>query len=91
MRESRPRATFLLAQIIPTTMGRANTSIRELNARIPEIAASRSTPDSRVIVVDQFTGFDAPRQTYDGVHPNPDGEIHLSDRWLEVLEEIVPQ
>lgn len=91
VRESRPRATFLLAQIIPTATGRANATIRELNSRIPEIAASRSTPDSRVIVVDHFTGFDAARQTYDGVHPNPDGEIHLSDRWLEVLEEILPR
>ncbi len=91
VRESRPRATFLLAQIIPTTTGGANASIRVLNARIPEVAASKSTPASRVIVVDQFTGFDATRQTYDGVHPNPDGEIHLSDRWLEALEEILPR
>ena len=89
VRASRPEATFLLAQLIPTSMANANAGIRELNARIPELAKARSSATSRVIVVDQFTGFDASRQTYDGVHPNPDGEIHLSDRWLEALESVL--
>jgi lysophospholipase L1-like esterase len=91
VRETRPEATFLLAQIIPTTTRAANARIFDLNARIPELAASKSKPSSRVIVVDQHSGFDAARQTYDGVHPNPDGEIHLSERWLEALEEILPR
>ena len=89
VRESRPEATFLLAQIIPTTMANANAGIRELNARIPELAASKSEATSRVVVVDHFTGFDATRQTYDGVHPNADGEIHLSDRWLAALIDVL--
>lgn len=89
VRESRPEATFLLAQIIPTAMANANAGIRELNARIPELAASKSSATSRVVVVDHFTGFDATRQTYDGVHPNADGEIHLSDRWLAALEDVL--
>jgi len=89
VRESRPEATFLLAQIIPTTMAHANAGIRELNARIPELAASKSSATSRVVVVDHFTGFDATRQTYDGVHPNADGEIHLSDRWLAALADVL--
>ncbi len=85
VREVQPRATFLLAQIIPTDSAAANTRIRNLNARIPELAAATSTAMSRVIVVDHFTGFDPASQTHDGVHPNADGEIHLSDRWLEAL------
>ena len=89
VRESRPEATFLLAQIIPTAMVNTNARIRELNARIPELAASKSSSTSRVVVVDHFTGFDATRQTYDGVHPNADGEIHLSDRWLAALEDVL--
>ena len=89
VRESRPEATFLLAQIIPTAMANANVGIRELNARIPELAATKSSTTSRVVVVDHFTGFDAARQTYDGVHPNADGEIHLSERWLAALEDVL--
>jgi acyl-CoA thioesterase-1 len=89
VRESRPEATFLIAQIIPTAMAGANRGIRDLNARIPELALSKSTSTSPVNVVDHFTGFDAARQTYDGVHPNPDGEIHMSDRWLDALVDVL--
>ena len=89
IRESRPEATFILAQIIPTRTASANRRIRELNDRIPELAASKSTAASPVLVVDQFTGFDAAKQTYDGVHPNPDGEIHMSDRWLAALVDVL--
>jgi lysophospholipase L1-like esterase len=24
--------------------------------------------------------------TYDGVHPNAEGEIHMADRWLAAVE-----
>ena len=85
VREAQPQATLLLAQILPTDSSAANTRIRNLNARIPELAAAKSTATSRVLVVDHFTGFDPASQTYDGVHPNADGDIHLSDRWLESL------
>ncbi len=89
VREIRPQATFLLAQIIPTDSAAANARIQNLNARIPALAIAKSTPISRIFVVDQFTGFDPVSQTYDGVHPNPDGEIHLSDRWLQTLLEVL--
>ena len=91
IRSVRPDATILLAQIIPTRNAGVNRSIRGLNDRIPALAARTSTSDSPVLVVDHFTGFDADTQTYDGVHPNPDGEIHLSDRWLDVLNELLTE
>jgi acyl-CoA thioesterase-1 len=90
VRESRPRATFLIAQIIPTTSGGATARIRELNARIPALAATATSETSRVIVVDQFAGFDAAHQTYDGIHPNQGGEGHLAERWFDALEEVLP-
>jgi lysophospholipase L1-like esterase len=77
--EVRPEATILLAQIIPTTTEAVNDRIARLNARIAALAGPR------VILVDAFTGFDPVRMTYDGVHPNADGEIHLSNVWLETL------
>ena len=89
IRGVRPECTFLLAQIIPTRNAGANRGIRELNDAIPELAGSLSTSVSPVLVVDQFTGFDAATQTYDGVHPNPAGEIHLSERWLASLREVL--
>ena len=85
VRESRPDAAFLVAQIIPTRNSSRNRTIRELNASISSLA-SKSTDRSKVRIVDQFTGFDPGRMTYDGVHPNAEGEIHMADRWLEALE-----
>jgi lysophospholipase L1-like esterase len=85
VREARPDAAFLVAQVIPTSNGSRNRTIRELNAGISSLA-SKSTERSRVWIVDHFTGFDPARMTYDGVHPNADGEIHIADRWLAALE-----
>jgi hypothetical protein len=85
VREARPDATFLVAQIIPTTNSTRNRTLRELNALIASLA-SKSTERSRVAIVDHFTGFDPGRMTYDGVHPNAEGEIHMADRWLAALE-----
>jgi lysophospholipase L1-like esterase len=84
VRESRPNALFLVAQIIPTVQG-PNDAIRELNASIPSLA-SKSTARSPVRIVDLYTGFYPGRMTYDGVHPNAEGEIHMADRWLAAVE-----
>lgn len=83
-RDVRPQATIFLAQIIPTDRPAINRTIVALNREIARLAA----PD--VVIVDQHEGFDADAQTYDGVHPNPSGEIHLSERWLEALERALP-
>jgi GDSL-like Lipase/Acylhydrolase family len=85
VREERPDAAFLIAQIIPTTNASRNRALGELNAGISSLAA-KSTERSKVRTVDQFTGFDPGRMTYDGVHPNAEGEIHMADRWLAALE-----
>jgi lysophospholipase L1-like esterase len=77
--EVRSEATTLLAQIIPTTTEAVNDRIAGLNRTITALAGPC------VILVDAFTGFDPERMTYDGVHPSPDGEIHLSQVWLESL------
>ena len=89
IRAVRPNTTFLLAQILPTTTPAATSRIIDLNSQIPRLAASKSTGDSTVIVVDHFTGFDAATETYDGVHPNADGEIRMSERWLDALQSVL--
>lgn len=85
VRQSRPDTSFLIAQILPTTHSSPNQRIGELNAGISTLA-SKSTDRSRIEIVDQFSGFDARRMTYDGVHPNAEGDIHLADRWLAALD-----
>lgn len=86
LRRVEPRARVVLAQILPTDDAAVNERIRELNARIQTLAE-----DGTIAIVDQFTGFDAAVQTYDGVHPNADGEIQMAERFLDALKPWLPE
>ncbi len=88
LRAANPCVAILLAQII-SAAHRANTAITALNAHIPELAAAKTTAQSPVIVVDQYTGFDAQRDTYDGVHPNALGERKIAQAWYAALKPLL--
>jgi|GEM_PF-1313828 len=89
MRANNPNMTILVAQIIPMDSARSCATcaqgVQALNAAIPAWAASESTAQSPVIVVDQWTGFDTDADTYDGVHPNASGDAKIAQNWLEAL------
>lgn len=87
LRRHNPSVTVLLAQLIP--IHPQSTSIQELNAKIPELAESKSTDTSPVIVVNQWEGFDAKADTYDGVHPDELGEEKMATRWFEAIVKIL--
>jgi lysophospholipase L1-like esterase len=93
LRADVPDVCILIAQLIPTDRAPIAARIPLLNALIPPLAAQKTTQLSPVIVVDQFTGFDAVTDTYDGLHPNGPGERKMADRWLGVVTSIpiVPQ
>jgi hypothetical protein len=88
IRSVNPRVTVLLAEVIPSTLP-ALDEIPALNAEIVLLAALLDSPVSRVIAVDQWTGFDPVVDTYDGVHPSESGEQKLAQRWFEVLEVLL--
>lgn len=88
MRVSNPHMRVLVAQIIPmspSTCGECGQRVVALNNAIPGWAASKSTAQSPVVVVDQWTGFSTAADTYDGVHPNSGGDQKMSDRWYPAL------
>jgi lysophospholipase L1-like esterase len=89
MRENNPNVKILVAQIIPMDPARScagcDQRIIELNAAIPDWAEGKSTDQSPIIVVDQWTGFDTDTDTYDGVHPNDAGDQKIADRWYPAL------
>lgn len=87
LREANPRVAVLVARIIPAA-GRARP-IAAFNERMQELARE-DRPDARVIVVDQFAGFDPDTHTYDGVHPNALGEQQMAARWFAALQELLP-
>ena len=69
----------------PPTCGGCGKRVIKFNKRIPEWAASKSTAQSPIEVVDQWTGFSTSTDTYDGVHPNDSGDQKLSDKWYPAL------
>jgi acyl-CoA thioesterase I len=84
LRTVNPRIQILLAQLI----GQAsfvNCGIPGLNAQLPGLAADKNQPESPIVLVDQFTGFDPTTMTYDGEHPNDIGDSRMADRWFEKL------
>lgn len=87
IRKANPEATILVAQLC-TVWG----SIEAYNRRLPELVASLEDPRSRIIVVDQATGFDGRQgfDTVDGCHPNESGEAKLAKRWFAALQTVLP-
>ncbi|QRK14019.1 cellulose-binding protein [Archangium violaceum] len=83
LRAVNPSVKVFLAKVIQST--RSNTTLDAFNQRIPAFATSKSTTTSPVIVVDQWTGFNASTDTYDGVHPNATGEAKMAERWFQAI------
>ncbi|MFC6023535.1 cellulose binding domain-containing protein [Plantactinospora solaniradicis] len=88
MRASNASMKILVAKIIPmnpSTCAECAQRVVALNDAIPAWAASKTTGQSPVVVVDQWTGFSTGSDTYDGVHPNAAGDQKMSDRWYPAL------
>jgi hypothetical protein len=80
-----PQVVILLARLIPST-DTLGGAIPPLNAEMDGIADRKRTPLSRIIVVDQYTGFDPWADLYDAWHPNAQGEEKMAQRWFEALQ-----
>jgi lysophospholipase L1-like esterase len=98
LRAANPNVTVLVAKIIP--MNPVNTAtcstcacptcgarVTAFNDMIPAWATSKNTAASRVVVVDQWTGFNANmgNDTDDGVHPNASGSMKIANRWYDAV------
>ena len=90
-RETNPRVTVLLAQVIPAGKLPKYSYIPELNAALARLAARLDAPAQRVIIVDQAAGFDWRTDTVaDHVHPNTTGAGKMAARWFAALTKILP-
>jgi lysophospholipase L1-like esterase len=92
MRASNPAMRILVAQIIPMNPSSCPACAQRvvaLNGAIPGWAAGKSTAQSPITVVDQWTGFDDASDTVDGVHPNDAGNQKVSDRWYPALAALL--
>jgi lysophospholipase L1-like esterase/chitodextrinase len=88
MRASNAAMKILVAQIIPVApSGCADCPARTvaLNNAIPGWAASKTTTQSPITVVDQWTGWNSSTDTSDGVHPNDSGNVKMANGWYAPL------
>ncbi|MFO1501126.1 MAG: DUF642 domain-containing protein [Verrucomicrobiota bacterium] len=89
-----PSVTILLAKIIPAQNRTTPTDtswgsrITALNSQIDSIASSTTTTTSRVLVVDQYSGFNPSSDTSDGIHPNSAGEAKMASKWFDTLATV---
>lgn len=87
VRTANPAITVLLAQIIPGSGVEAQ--VDDLNAGLLLLAGELDRPNSRVLLVDQNSGFDVLADTVeDNVHPNEVGGEKMADRWFDALTSI---
>src|SRR4029453_17278891 len=90
---SNPAMRIIVAQIIPMAPSGCTwcpPGVSALNNAIPGWAAGRSTAQSPITVVDQFTGFDPVADTNgDGVHPDDSGFQKMSDRWYPAVTAVL--
>jgi len=86
LRAVNPNVTILLAKLIPET----DTPMSGLNDLLPGLVSQKDTDDSRVILVDQSSGFDPVSDTYDGIHPDESGEKKMAAKWLTAMTPFLP-
>ena len=87
-RAAAPDVVILVANIAgTTTWGNAwfRESISHYNAKLPATLADLSTQRSPVALVDVHSGFDPDADTYDGIHPNPAGELVMAGSFADAL------
>jgi acyl-CoA thioesterase-1 len=89
MRIHNPSVVILVAQLIPSTSS-SGARISEFNALVPALASQKSTTASPVVVVDQWTGYDAATDNYDGTHPNELGEKKMANNWHAAMTPFLP-
>jgi len=61
-------------------------SVKLFNQAVLQFAKSKTTAQSPVIIVDQFTGINPDTDMYDDIHPNTIGEKKMAERWFKAMK-----
>lgn len=89
-RQTNPRATVLLAQVIPSGKLPKYSYIPELNEHLARLAHRMDAPEQRVVLVDQASGFNTESDTVaDKVHPNHTGAEKMANCWFAALRPLL--
>lgn len=87
LRNDNPKVVIFLATLIPcNASANASNLVKDLNTKIKAMSSQLSTQASPVILVDQFTGIDASKDLYDGIHPGETGEEKMAQKWFNAID-----
>jgi lysophospholipase L1-like esterase len=89
IRAVNPTVHMIISKLPPVSASSCygcSSSIPALNSAIDVWANQQTTGDSPIFVVDQFTGFNAATDTYDGIHPGPSGEEKYFKNLIQPVE-----
>lgn len=92
MRENNPQMIIVVGKVTPLIPNFTSDFVyraEELAEAIDGWAEDLSTTESPIYVTDQFTGFDAMTDTYDGVHPNDSGSVKMCNKWYDTLSQVL--
>ncbi|GEO04909.1 hypothetical protein AAE02nite_25730 [Adhaeribacter aerolatus] len=87
IRAKNPKVVVLLAKLIPVaSLHQGKAAIEAYNLQVPGLAQELHRLESPVILVDQFSGYNASLDNYDGMHPNAHGEEKMATKWFQALQ-----
>lgn len=86
LRSVNPKVRVFVAGLIPNVRDNVDHLIRDLNNRIKIFAPAKSTEESPVIFVDQYSGFNPDTDLRDRIHPSSSGNQKMAQKWYEAIE-----
>jgi hypothetical protein len=90
-RAARPKLRMVLLPVIPNTRATLDPGFAdqcaELNERTAKIVAELDSPASPLLLASRPPGYDIQLHTYDGTHPNPEGEHRLAAAFANAMHE----
>lgn len=89
LQQDNPAVTILLAKVIPCVNPVWNTRLNVLNSIIDGVAVDTQTATSKVMVIDQATGFDPLEDTLDNTHPNARGAEKMAKKWMAGIKKVL--
>ena len=89
LRRNNPYVKILIAHLIDTELESYNYLIQKLNVALTELANTTSTLQSPILIVPQDKKFNPFQHTYDGIHPNTQGEELMAQTWYQSIIQIL--
>ncbi|MCX5206998.1 GDSL-type esterase/lipase family protein [Streptomyces sp. NBC_00237] len=88
-RRADPRLSIVLGRVLPCRKAvddlEFGARVDASNERLRAVAKDLDSPSSPVVVADTSAEFVASEHTWDGTHPNPNGEIRIAAAFADTL------